>query len=292
MHGFDTGYVFRHPVFLVTFIIAIPAWVIAFAGQCAAEAKLTSGNGHTPVAGTLWFTIWVELAVIIHLFLAIAADGLAVHRFQLSIVLAIATALGVFGVEFIFSTAGSLIAAGVGWLLLTMVNLVWVLYLTSEEDTFFYNLLNSGGNGGLSSNNRRIGGSMGRRDSATTGFAGGEMGISGHSGGISRGISSNHINGGGYPVGGYAPAATEGTPQKAPSVRDNYNQQSPGSEDGTYKHRARAMYAYSASPDDPNEVSFAKGDILEVMDNTGKWFQVRTPTGATGIAPSNYLTML
>lgn len=66
------------------------------------------------------------------------------------------------------------------------------------------------------------------------------------------------------------------------------------------------MYAYSASPDDPNEVSFAKGDILEVMDNTGKWFQVKTPSGQTGvyisfsvcsanvsqIAPSNYLSML
>lgn len=46
----------------------------------------------------------------------------------------------------------------------------------------------------------------------------------------------------------------------------------------------RAMYAYSASPDDPNEVSFAKGDILDVMDNTGKWFQVRTASGQTGVS--------
>ena len=43
------------------------------------------------------------------------------------------------------------------------------------------------------------------------------------------------------------------------------------------------MYAYNASPDDPNEVSFAKGDVLEVMDNTGKWYQVRTPSGQTGV---------
>lgn len=38
-HSFDVGYAMRHPVFLVTFIIAIPSWIIAFAGQCAAEAK-------------------------------------------------------------------------------------------------------------------------------------------------------------------------------------------------------------------------------------------------------------
>jgi len=44
------------------------------------------------------------------------------------------------------------------------------------------------------------------------------------------------------------------------------------------------MYAYNASPDDPNEVSFGKGDILDVIDNTGKWFQVRTPTGHTGVS--------
>jgi len=96
-------------------------------------------------------------------------------------------------------------------------------------------------------------------------------------------------------MGGYSAApATETTPQKAPAVTeyspaasdDHQAQQSP------YKHRAKAMYAYSASPDDPNEVSFAKGDILEVVDNTGKWYQVRTPSGQTGIAPSNYLTML
>ncbi|WWC87568.1 high osmolarity signaling protein SHO1 [Kwoniella dendrophila CBS 6074] len=66
-HGFDPGSVFRHPVFLVTFIIAIPSWIIAFAGQAAAEAKYSSADGRTPVVNTLWFNIWLQLAVIIHL---------------------------------------------------------------------------------------------------------------------------------------------------------------------------------------------------------------------------------
>ena len=44
------------------------------------------------------------------------------------------------------------------------------------------------------------------------------------------------------------------------------------------------MFAYAASPEDSNEVSFAKGDLLEVVDNTGKWFQVRTPSGQTGVS--------
>jgi len=52
------------------------------------------------------------------------------------------------------------------------------------------------------------------------------------------------------------------------------------------------MYAYSASPDDPNEVSFAKGDMLDVIDGTGKWFQVRAPNGQTGVSPSLYLSSM
>lgn len=35
----DIGFIVRHPLFLITFILAIPAWIIAFAAQCAAEAK-------------------------------------------------------------------------------------------------------------------------------------------------------------------------------------------------------------------------------------------------------------
>ena len=35
--------------------------------------------------------------------------------------------------------------------------------------------------------------------------------------------------------------------------------------------RARALYAYQASADDPNEISFAKGEMLDVLDQSGKW---------------------
>jgi SHO1 osmosensor len=52
------------------------------------------------------------------------------------------------------------------------------------------------------------------------------------------------------------------------------------------------MYAYSASPDDPNEVSFAKGDMLDVIDGTGKWFQVRAPNGQTGVSLFLYLSSM
>ncbi len=44
----------------------------------------------------------------------------------------------------------------------------------------------------------------------------------------------------------------------------------------------RALYAYTASPDDPNEVSFGKGEMLDILDSSGKWWQCRTSAGQVG----------
>lgn len=78
------------------------------------------------------------------------------HRFQLSIFGAIAIVFAVDGVnQGIFSGFSSLDAMAAGWLILAIVDILWVLYFTSEEDSLALYLFNSLGTGGLSPPGRR-----------------------------------------------------------------------------------------------------------------------------------------
>lgn len=118
-------------------------------------------DGHKTV-GTLWFAIFLQLFLILGVLHTLASDAIAMHRFQISVFGAVAIVFAVDGVNLgIFTGDSALDAMGAGWLLLSIVNILWVLYFTSEEDSLQLHIFNSMGTGGLSPPGRRRRGGRG-----------------------------------------------------------------------------------------------------------------------------------
>ncbi|TFK41957.1 hypothetical protein BDQ12DRAFT_703420 [Crucibulum laeve] len=332
--GLDFTPILTHYLFLFTSILAVVSWFIAFIAQAFATAKF--GNG--PV-GVMWFAIFLQLFLILGVLYTLASDSIAMHRFQISTFGSIAIVFSVIGVnQGIFANVGSLNAMATGWLILAIVNILWVLYFTSEQDSLTLHIFNSMGTGGLTPPSRR----RTRTQSSVHNMASGNGYTANYSSG--GGIGSHDaydaklggVGSGGYAAGGNAlrsqgsfvgslerpmdgrsvGAGTGGTG----SIRNGTNgagsiggvdngPASPlmagigagGSSNATdpnpppptdFAYKAKALYAYTANPDDPNEISFTKGEVLDIMDKNGKWWQAKKADGVVGIAPSNYLQII
>ncbi|RDX52000.1 hypothetical protein OH76DRAFT_1454581 [Lentinus brumalis] len=335
--GYDFTPILTHYLFLFTTILAVIGWFVAFIGQAVATAQL--GNGSV---GVLWFAIFVQLFLILGILHTLATDSIAMHRFQIATFGSIVIVFAVIGVnQGIFTGFASLDAMAAGWLILAMVDILWVLYFTSEEDSLMLHIFNSLGTGGLTPPSRRRRGTrsgsmmnMGGANGYTAGYAQGGIGpmydtkmggsMTGPIGGtgsfragsaegaprsmggpgsvnnLGAGSGPGSIGGGEGSIGPASPLMGSGAAGigagggggAAPTTPGTAGPDSSVASGGETQYRAKALYNYTASPDDPNEITFSKNEILEILDKNGKWWQARKQDGTVGIAPSNYLQII
>lgn len=123
--------------------------------------------------------------------------------------------------------------------------------------------------------------------------------VTGYAGGAPGQTNRDSRAGGGFPQGngGISSQPPQLPQQPQPSGLNGATATGPAADSSVsqpteYPYRAKAIYSYEANPDDANEISFSKHEILEVSDVSGRWWQAKKETGETGIAPSNYLILL
>jgi len=328
--------ILTHYLFLFTSILSILGWLIAFISQIIA----TSRYGHNAV-GTLWFAIFLQLFLIIGVLYTLASDSIAMHRFQIAVFGGAAMIYAVYGVnQGIFAPMqAALNAMSAGWLVLAFVDILWVLYFTSEEDSLMLYVFNSLGTGGLTPPSRRrrtrpqsamhsMGGNgyanyasgIGSQDaqpydanigdvrSQRSFIAPGSMNDNSNIGDVrsqrsfiandntatNRSVAapSTHTQ---DPVGDNTSLTTPKSPLITGVGAGNSSVASGNdiaSQPEFYQYKAKAQYGYTASTEDPTELSFVKGEMLDILDKHGKWWQARKSDGTTGIAPSNYLQII
>lgn len=381
--GMDVMGVLSNVPVALTFLFAVVGWWTAFIGQIVYEHRYSQANGSGSAVGVSWFSIFLQLAVIIALFFVLAQGTLEIYRFQLTAFLSILVVFSVIGTnQGIFGVLGSQLAIGAGWLLLAISNILWLLFITADDETRLAPVFSSYASD-VSPNRTRSMMRQSRRTSSALGISNNQGSVtdlhsqhthtagSGGYGNNTGGVGAYGNGGPGYglngrgmgtPGGGsvhsmgshggpagYAASPTIGsvgglnnarsaTLQQQPQLHQTQQQQAPklsstpsaqaipaqsapssipssvpastalaagsaptqmqGQSPGQQAtnmntpFEMKASFSYTASPDDPNEISFVKGEILTILDNSGKWFNARKMDGQEGIVPSNYLTFI
>ncbi|ORZ01225.1 hypothetical protein BCR43DRAFT_561516 [Syncephalastrum racemosum] len=202
--------------------------------------------------GASWWVIIYQLMYVVGLYCVLAKHTFAHYHYSLLVLLAISIAMLTQLSEVLLNRGdgASRTAAG-GAVIMIIMQYLWVFLFGSSEDSWFHQSLY-----GLST--------------PTSAGTASSIGQQQHS---AKEMSTRSL--------------------AAPSVEELVSQPpSPYKPDDdsvlAMRDEARAAHSYRANPEDPNELSFDKNEILEILDRRGNWWQARKMDGSIGIVPSNY----
>ncbi|KAH3678167.1 hypothetical protein WICPIJ_008925 [Wickerhamomyces pijperi] len=294
--SFSINNLITDPFALATISVSLLSWIIAFAGSIASsDSKFPKFT---------WWGLVYQLILLIMMFLFYCYNIVDYYKTFLAVGTGIAfiyTTNSATGL--VYQSGANKAAASAGVILLSMINLIWVFYFASDN---------------ASPTNEWI-------DSFS--LAGPRRSALANSEFETRKISSNTNNGANNRFPSYNQASNFNETQTSRplnatqlsssrlnglenlSARENattnntntFNSENTGFPQAgestnftidDFPYRARALYSYDSNPEDENEISFEKDEILQVNDIHSRWWQAKRANGEMGICPSNYVELI
>ncbi|KAI1343490.1 osmosensor protein [Xylariaceae sp. FL0016] len=286
--GISMGNIIGDPFALATLSIAALAWVISFIGNIIGQINSDPNDINKQFPSFAWWSVVYMFFVMIGIFVVVASDTIQTYHIAIVGYVGAGLVLTTSSVNsLIYSPEGARQAAAAGFILLSMVNILWIFYFGSAPSAVPRAYIDSFALQKDSSMNRQtMNGGYGGRPETSTSVQPPQMYTSAQLNGFENPSPVPGMNGN---------APRNSSPGFQPNVAKPQPTQPNDPEIAApteYPYRAKAIYSYEANPEDANEISFSKHEILEVSDVSGRWWQARKESGETGIAPSNYLILL
>ncbi|KAJ3864220.1 hypothetical protein EV359DRAFT_81621 [Lentinula novae-zelandiae] len=318
--SFDRTSLLTHPFFIVTTLFANASWMIALISQGLAATKY----GRSTVA-TLWLAILLQFLVNVGVLYGLYTNLIHMFRLQISLFASMAVVLGALGINNnIFSGFRSRDAIAAAWIILSIVDLLWILVFSSERDSPVLQVFEKEARIRLSLDSNfpidreeesqthspipkdPISESKLALDPRTTRFSAPETFKSDDAARpallqpspiVYEGSRTSFDRPGSVLMNDRQSTTSRLTVPASIATHESSNA---ASSNYSYSQKALALYNYNAinsSTEVDNsgegELSFVKGDILEVSRTLEKkWWPARRSNGQVGVVPSNYLQVI
>lgn len=287
--GFSISSFLGDPFAITTVSFGVILWIVAIAGAAASDSS--------SFPRFTWWGLVYEIVLILIIFLLYLNNTIELYKFTLVGLLLVAFVYTTNSTNNLIYNSTSLgnLCCGAGCILLSMLNILWITYFgghpespTNQFIDSFSVKNNTYSHGQLPSSEKhddefgmpRLGSqafpAAGLRHSQLTNNKSAYMSLLQLNG--LENFSNSNVNNN---------TSVRNTVYNNPNADNDFTVPAT-----TFRYKAKALYSYDANPDDINEVSFVKDEILDVDDIDGKWWQARRANGQVGICPSNYVKLL